>query len=152
MSKWKLITGEDIYGKYDDFLLSEVSTEGNLLCVSDTLLAGSWQTGSFATVAVFKKDDWHRIPPNIHLIRAHKEKINDIRFSPYMPNLLSTTSDDATIKLWNIPNELLDKDMEKEVQNIKVIIKESLSIFFILVLKISSAGFDNCAHVWNIEN
>ena len=94
MSKWKLITGEDIYGKYDDFLLSEVSTEGNLLCVSDTLLAGSWQTGSFATVAVFKKDDWHRIPPNINLIRAHKQQINDIKFSPFLPNILSTSSDD----------------------------------------------------------
>ena len=154
MSKWKLITGEDIYGKYDDFLLSEVSTEGNLLCVSDTLLAGSWQTGSFATVAVFKKDDWHRIPPNIHLIRAHKEKINDIRFSPYMPNLLSTTSDDATIKLWNIPNELLDKDMEKEVQKYQGHSKRVTFTNFHPCSKdiIASAGFDNCVHVWNIEN
>ena len=106
MSKWKLITGDEIYGKYDDFLLTEISTEGNLLSVNDTQIAGSWQTGSFATVAIFKKDDWHRIPPNIHLIRAHKQQINDIKFSPFLPNILSTASDDGTIKLWNIPNDI----------------------------------------------
>ena len=60
------------------------------------------------------------------------------------------TSDDATIK--NISNELLDKDMEKEVQKYQGHSKRVTLTFFILVLKISSSAFDNCVNVWNIEN
>ena len=154
MSKWKLITGDEIYGKYDDFLLTEISTEGNLLSVNDTQIAGSWQTGSFATVAIFKKDDWHRIPPNINLVRAHKQQINDIKFSPFLPNILSTSSDDGTVKLWNIPDGNLNKDIEKEIQKYQGHSKRVILCEYHPCSRdiIASASFDNSIHVWNIEN
>lgn len=39
-------------------------------------------------------------------IRGHKGSILDFDFYPYNPNYVATSSDDGTIKMWNIPDDV----------------------------------------------
>ena len=152
-SKYKLITGKVINSKFEDFKLNEISSEGQLMYINSKFIASLWE-GAGACISILDKTNPHRVKHDIPLIRAHLQNVNDVRFSPFIPNLLSTSSDDGTIKLWQIPDQGLTVDIDTPVQKYdghskKVILSQyhpcSRDI-------LASCSFDNSIHIWNIEN
>lgn len=51
---------------------------------------------------------------NDPLITGHTGAITDLSFSPFLDNVLCTASTDATLKIWVIPQNGLDQDMEDQ--------------------------------------
>lgn len=58
-----------------------------------------------------KAYQYKRLDADLPLIRGHGGPIVDFDFSPFNDNLLATASEDGTVKLWNIPEEGVTKDV-----------------------------------------
>lgn len=56
-------------------------------------------------LAVLKADKFVRLEADTPLLKGHGGPVVDFEFSPFNDALLSTASEDGTIKLWIIPPE-----------------------------------------------
>jgi coronin-1B/1C/6 len=45
-------------------------------------------------------------PGAVPLINAHSAEVQDLDWSPFDDSLLATASDDATLRLWSIPDSM----------------------------------------------
>ena len=151
VSKLRNVYGEPQKEKFTDVSLNEATTEGNLLAVNGSFLAISWQ-GVGGCVGVFDANKPSRISPEIPLIRGHSSYVADVKFSPFRANLLSTGSDDTTVKLWEIPQDGLTEDITVELQKYTGHTRKVSLVEFNPVVNevIASASFDNSIHVWDI--
>lgn len=52
-----------------------------------------------------KAFEYKRLEADLPLIKGHAGPVVDFDFSPFNDSLLATASEDATIKLWLIPDE-----------------------------------------------
>jgi len=57
-----------------------------------------------STVAVFPSVKFTKFDAGVKLIKGHKGAITDVQFSPFAKQLLATSSEDSTIKLWVLSN------------------------------------------------
>ena len=151
VSKLRNIFGEPKKEKFTDVAMAEVTSEGNLLAVNSTFLAVSWQ-GVKGCVGVFDSNTPTRISSEIPLIRGHESYVSDLKFSPFRTNLLSTGSDDSTVKLWEIPQEGLKEDLTTELQKYSGHSRKVSHVQFNPVCNdiITSASFDNTIQIWNM--
>lgn len=63
------------------------------------------------------------------LIHAHSAEVTDMTFSPHSDHLLATSSDDTTVKLWEIP-----QNNSANISQV-LIISIFLNFHFITILK-----------------
>ena len=57
--------------------------------------------------------EYKRLEADLPLLRGHGANVVDFEFSPFNDLLLATASEDATIKLWVLPQEGVKKDIEE---------------------------------------
>ena len=151
VSKLRNIFGEPKKEKFTDIAMAEVTSEGSLIAVNSTFLGVSWQSVK-GCVGIFDANVPTRIPSEIPLIRGHDSYISDLNFSPFRANLLSTASDDTTVKLWEIPQEGVKEDITNEIQKFTGHNRKVSHVQFNPVCNdiIASASFDNTVQAWNM--
>lgn len=155
-SKWKNVFGEkEKNASFENITPRLTSTsEGYMIDVSSELIAANWHTSGGGAVGIFQTTNYIRLNKNFPLIYGHKGPVTDIKFSPMNPLLLATSSEDGTVKLWNIPQEGLKEDLREESQAFSnhskraMILNWNPTVYEI----IASAGNDNDLYVWNITN
>ena len=116
MSKYKLILGKDLTPKWWDVGINARATFGQLMAANDKYLALSY-FGEHAQFVILDK----KTPQRLYKVTSHVchiQNLNDIRFSPFFPNILSTASDDGTIKLWKIEENSTSEELKNEVQKL----------------------------------
>jgi len=88
------------------------------------------------------------------LINGHTGPVTDVKFSPFVTNLLATASDDSTVRLWEFPQEGLTENFTTEKQKFTGHSKKvGLLAFNPSVAEvIASASLDNTVNIWNICN
>ena len=150
-SKYRNVFGSIKKEKFSDIDICEMSTEGNLMAVNSNFLAISWNSAG-GSVAIFDASNPIRCPANLPLVRGHKSQIVDVKFSPFRQDLLATASNDNTVKLWEIPQGGLTKDLNEELQNFTGHARKVSFVNFNPVCSdlIGSASFDNSVQVWNM--
>ena len=150
-SKYRNVFGSLRKERFTDVDLSQMSSEGSLLAVNSSFLAVSWNS-SGGSVAVFDASTPQRCAAETPLLRGHKSPVVDIKFSPFRQNLLASASNDATVKLWEIPEGGLTEDLNVEVQNYSGHGRKVSFINFNPVTSdlMASASFDNSVQVWDI--
>lgn len=152
MSKYKLIDFKELKDSFRYVNLKEARTDGQIIASNYKFLALSWEGGSHTRIAILEKKK--PIPiEKIPTIEAHPQNINDLRWSPFVKNLLASASDDGTIKLWKIPEDGLKEEIKIEDQKfIEHTKKVNLMKFHPTCAEImGSCGFDNSIKVWNLE-
>lgn len=95
-----------------------------------------------------------RVSNSIPLIRGHTGPVLDVKFSPFRSNLLATGSDDATVRLWEIPQGGVTEEGIVEQQKFTGHSKKvGLLSWNPTVSEIIATGsFDNSINIWNICN
>lgn len=101
-NRFKFLGGESTWSqKKFESVTPSIAQEQDAICSNGVFTALAWS--ATATVAVFPAYDFKRFDKNVHLIKGHNGNITDCAFSPFMENLLATTAEDGTAKLWVIP-------------------------------------------------
>jgi WD40 repeat protein len=70
-----------------------------------------WKATS--SIAVFPAYEFKRFESNIKLIKGHTGPVTDIGFSPFVDQLLASTSEDGSTKLWVIPEGGITEDVKE---------------------------------------
>ena len=104
-------------------------------------------------IAVFKAYDYQRFEADLPLIKGHAGPINDFEFSPFNDSLLATASDDATIKMWIIPEEGIMKDVTECDAELRGHSKKIIFSKFhpCADTTIASAAADMTVKIWDVQ-
>ena len=114
-SKYKNLAGtscikNQIYTNLKD-IQKQSGGESEVLSVNENFFAVPWSLVS--VLVVHRKNDGQKILDPA-TITGHKDLISDTQFSPFKTELLATASNDATVKLWNLPQEGLKTKITQE--------------------------------------
>lgn len=139
-------------GSYKKVKFSRKTSEGNLLAANTHFIAFPWETEGCIAILNAKQFSVCK-EVNQPLLRGHKDFIYDLKFSPFYTDLLASTSDDATVRLWRIPEEGITEDRKVEDQ---AYTGHSLRPAFVEFHPladdvIASASLDNTLQIWNMR-
>lgn len=153
LSRWKNLVGEqnkEVFDRVEP--KTNVMTDGSFIDVSPDFIAVNWFTGGGGGVGILQTTNFIRCESRYPVIRGHTSPVTDLKFSPFMSNLLATGSEDSTIKLWTIPEGGLKEDMTAETQLFNSHNRKVSLLNFNPCVKevIASAGTDLQLNVWNI--
>ena len=150
-SKYKSIVGEEKSNKFTNINLVSEVTEGKLIACNGSFIAASWNS-TVGSVAILNTHFPSNVKFNCPVLRGHKYSVFDLEFSPLKDTLLATASDDATVKLWDIPPEGLTENMNQDIMTYKGHTRRVSFVKFNPVAAdvIASASTDYTLQVWNL--
>ena len=94
-----------------------------------------------------------RVPANYPRVTGHRGAVLDLQWNPFDDNVIASSSEDCTIKIWYIPDGGISEDLVDYVGDLRGherkvgIIRWHPSASGIL----ASAGFDHVVIVWDVE-
>jgi len=111
-----------------------------------------WKSSGGGVIAVFKAYEYQRFEADLPLIKGHGGPINDCEFSPFNDSLLATASEDASIKLWIIPEEGIVKDVTDCDAELRGHAKKIILSRFhpCADMTIASAAADSTVRIWDV--
>ncbi|UKK02931.2 coronin [Theileria orientalis] len=147
--KLKNIFGEHWKQSYRDLKISPKPTQSGGLASSTTHVAFPWDVGSGGIVSVIDINNFNRNPPVMKLT-GHTGSILDIDFNGFNENIIASSSDDFSVKIWDISNvqsnELNESKFTLNGHRMKVTnIKWNPCVDFGLL----TTSFDCSAKVWD---
>ena len=151
-SQYKNIVGEEKSYKFTNVHLVSEVTEGRLLACNGSFIAASWN-GIPGSVAILDTAFPTNVRYNNPLLKGHKRSVFDLEFSPFKDTILATGSDDATVKLWEIPLAGLKQNMSQDLFTYKGHTRRVSFVKFNPVVSdvIASASTDYSLNIWNIN-
>lgn len=153
--KYKLLNVKQLNEKFDNFRLNSFNNEaGQIMDINHKYIATCWE-GVGATVAIIDKTKPHSLAPNFPIIRGGMDGLTDLHWSPFIPNLLSVSTEGGYIKLFQVPEvEDIKADITKEAQKYTEHTKKVISTKFHPCTKdvVASCSVGKEVHVWSVEN
>ena len=151
-SHYKNIIGSEKSYKFTNVHLVSEVTEGRLIACNGSFIAASWNS-SPGSVAILDTAFPSNVKYNTPVIKGHKRSVFDLEFSPFKDTLLATASDDATVKLWDIPLPGLKQNMSQDLITYKGHTRRVAFVKFNPVASdvIASASSDYSLHIWNLS-
>jgi len=113
-SKYRHVFGEAKKKEhcYDNLKISNNTWDTNLIKVNPVFFALCWQAQGGGAVAVVPLASAGKLK-DIPLFTGHKAAVLDVDFSPFNDYLVASASEDATAKIWSIPEGGLEKIQTK---------------------------------------
>jgi len=110
-------------------------------------------TGGGGPVYVLPYSQVGKIPSSTPLVNGHAGAVYDTDWNPFNDNILATSSDDSTVKLWYIPDGGLTERISTPLQTLSGHGKPVTLLHFHPTANnvIASAGKDPQIKVWDIE-
>lgn len=95
--------GDTVKGQFEGIALSDAATDSYFVRSNGIFTAIPTKTGGGGTLGVMKAYAFKRFEADLPQIKGHAGPIVDFEFSPFNDYLLATASEDASVKLWIIP-------------------------------------------------
>lgn len=103
---------------YDNLRVSRSAWDSNRVQVNGSYIAVNWEAGGGGTFAVLDQKKQGKLPSDQPLVSGHKAPVLDTAWSPYNESLIASVSEDATCKIWQIPEGGLTETLTTPVQNL----------------------------------
>ncbi|XP_014222602.1 coronin-2B-like isoform X1 [Trichogramma pretiosum] len=137
---------------YDNIKITKNAHDSQFCAVNPKFLAIVTEVAGGGAFLVLPLDNTGRLDFNANRVTGHKGPVLDIKWNPFNDNVIASSSDDCTIKLWHIPDGGLSRNLTEwlvELQGHKRRVgyiewhPTAENILF-------SAGFDHSVIVWDI--
>ena len=94
-----------------------------------------------------------KVPPSTPLITGHSSNVLDCDFNPFHENILATTSEDMTVKIWGIPEGGLTSNLDTPLVNLTTHNKKTTFATFHPVASnvLATASADQTVKIFDIE-
>lgn len=138
--------------QWTNFRLSTVTGEQNYIKANPLYFAVALQGGG-GPVAVCNIDKPGKMGTDVPIIAGHTAAVLDFEFNPFHDGLISTASEDSTIKVWGIPDGGLKENITTPLVELsghrrKVTLLRSHTTAENVLASVSS---DNTVKLWDIE-
>jgi len=137
---------------YDNIRITKSSWDSTFCCVNPKFIAIITEAAGGGSFLVMPVEKTGRVDRDVPLVVGHKAAVLDIAFCPHNDNLIASASEDCTVKVWEIPNGGLTKNLPDCVADLVAhqrrvgVIAWHPSAYLVLL----SAGSDNKVFVWNV--
>ena len=113
-----------------------------------------WKSVGGGVLVVLPAYKYCRLEADVPLIKGHGGPIVDFEFSPFNESLLSTASEDGTIKLWIIPPDGITEDTHQCDAELKGHAKKLILSRFhpTADYTMASGAADGTIRIWDITN
>jgi len=138
--------------KIEDVRTTTSTLDACLVKGNSKYAAVSWTSSGGGALALLDLHKPGRLPYTFPMIRGHNGVIMDFDFYPFNENVIITGSEDATLRLWNIP-ETITEDITEPIAKLAGHSKKVNFVQFHPSAEsiVASAGFEGAVRVWNIE-
>ncbi|CAF0727771.1 unnamed protein product [Brachionus calyciflorus] len=137
---------------YDNIRITKSSWDSTFCCVNPKFLAIITEAAGGGAFLVMPVDKVGRVDRDVPLVVGHKAAVLDIAWCPHNDNLIASASEDCTVKVWEIPDGGLSKNLTDCVADLVAhqrrvgVINWHPSAHLVLL----SAGSDNKIFIWNV--
>lgn len=103
-------------------------------------------------MAVYPTYEFKKFEPNVCLLKAHKDTVTDMKFNPFLDQMLGSTSKDGTIKLWMLGNKAPEDHNTQPTISLEGHAGSVLSFQWHhhVANMLASVGSDKSVRVWDI--
>ncbi|OXU27488.1 hypothetical protein TSAR_010648 [Trichomalopsis sarcophagae] len=138
---------------YDNIKITKNAHDSQFCAVNPKFLAIVTEVAGGGAFLVLPLDNTGRLDFNANRVTGHTGPVLDIKWNPFNDNVIASSSDDCTVKLWHIPDGGLSRNLTDwlvELQGHKRRVgyiewhPTAENILF-------SAGFDHLVIVWDIS-
>lgn len=153
-SKFRHVYGQALKKQdcYDNIRITKSSWDSTFCCVNPKFIAIITEAAGGGAFLVLPVDRVGRVDRDVPLVVGHKATVLDIAWCPHNDNLIASASEDCTVKVWEIPNGGLTKNLTECVADLVAhqrrvgVINWHPSAHLVLL----SAGSDLKIFVWNV--
>ncbi|KAL5020000.1 hypothetical protein ScPMuIL_002892 [Solemya velum] len=96
---------------YENIRITRNTHDSNFCCVNASFLAVVTESAGGGSFVVLPLDRVGRVDINIPRVCGHAGAVLDIKWNPFHDNIIASASDDTTIKLWNIPEHGIRRNL-----------------------------------------
>lgn len=138
---------------YDQIKVTRSAWDTNKVAASTKMFAVIWEAGGGGAFVPILYSDTGKRTPNPPLVAGHKAGILDIDFHPFNPYIIASSSEDCTVKVWQIPAEGLKETMTEPVQDLRGHKRKvGLTKFHPTADNVlATAATDYLVQIWDIE-
>ena len=113
-----------------------------------------WKSVGGGVLVVLPAYKYVRLEADTPLLKGHGGPIVDFEFSPFNDSLLSTASEDGSIKLWIIPPDGITEDVQECDAELKGHAKKLILSRFhpTADYTMASGAADGTIRIWDITN
>ncbi|XP_012814523.1 coronin-2B isoform X1 [Xenopus tropicalis] len=150
----------NVYGKvasrencYDCIPITKNVHDNHFCAVNPKFLAIVTETAGGGSFLVIPLQQTGRIEPNYPKVCGHQGTVLDIKWNPFIENIIASCSEDTSVRIWEIPDGGLKRNMSEAVLELyghsrRVGLIEwhptAINILF-------SAGYDYKILIWNLD-
>ena len=151
--KYKYLTADRAFGGFKEFsgVSPSLNNDTDGIVSNGKFTALPWERQG--TVAVLPAYDFRRLDNTIPLIVGHKGAVTDTQFSHHNDNLLGTSSEDGSLRLWLLEDEGLTENLRDADATLNGHTKKVLGFQWHHIVEntIASYSFDNTVRIWDVE-
>lgn len=89
---------------YDNIRITKNSWDSNFCAVNPKFLAIVTEAAGGGAFLVLTLKQTGKVDPNAPLVAGHKGAVLDIQWCPFNDNIIASASDDAIVRVWQIPD------------------------------------------------
>jgi coronin-1B/1C/6 len=137
---------------YDNIRITKSSWDSTFCAVNPKFIAIITEAAGGGSFLVMPVEKTGRVDRDTPLVVGHKAAVLDVAWCPHNDNLIASSSEDCTIKVWDIPNGGLTKNLNDCVADLVAHQRRVGVICWhpTAYLVLMSAGSDNKVFIWNV--
>ncbi|CAH1789437.1 unnamed protein product [Owenia fusiformis] len=154
-SKFRHVYGNPVKKEfcYENVKITKNAHDANFCAVNPKFLAVVTESAGGGAFIILPIEKTGRIDINTHKVCGHTGPVLDVKWSPFSDHIIASCSDDATVKIWQIPEDGLKEnlsdwlvDLHGHQRRVGFIEWHPTAEGIIL-----SAGYDFRCILWNTE-
>lgn len=148
--------------QYENIKVTNNAWDSNILKTNGEYISVNWNASGGGAFAVIPVGEVGKSPDQVPLFRGHTAQVLDTDFDPFNKNRIASSSDDAKICIWEIPEDYSFHSYKNEdgdpiiVKPVKILSGHSRKVGHILFHPVAenilaSSSLDYTVKLWNIE-
>lgn len=99
---------------YEGFRVTNCASDGTFVAANKKFIASCVEVGGSGAFMVLPVSKTGRLDVNLPKVSGHKEYVLDMQWNPFNDNMLATSSEDGSIRIWEFSDLGLFTNMESD--------------------------------------
>lgn len=153
-SKVRHVHGSFQKETYQDIRITKNSWDSNFCAVNPKFLAVVVSAAGGGAFLVLPLEKLGRVDKDAPRVCGHKQDVLDLAWNPFNDNMIASSSEDTTVKIWEIPDGGLTHNLDEPLLTLEGVHQRRVGIVLwhpVAANVLLSASHDHLISIWNLE-